>query len=75
MTFSKLERQNIFSYFMVLKLFCSVPTKTLRKAMIKGPVKSIQRVKIAHSFLHVVSKLFHFCHFKFVLVVLDMAAK
>ena len=25
----------------------------------KGPVKLIQRVKIAHSFLHVMSKLFH----------------
>ena len=45
----------------------------------KGPVKLIQRVKIAHSFLHVISKLFHPRvpphHFQFAQVALHLKVK
>ena len=40
----------------------------------KGPVKLIQRVKIAHSFLKFVSSLFHY-YIKLAYVVLHMAVK
>ena len=39
--------------------------------VLKGPVKLIQRVKIAHSFLHVMSELFH----PIVHVVLNLTVK
>ena len=40
----------------------------------KGPVKLIQQIKTAHSFLQLVSNLFHFYHFKLAYVVLHIAA-
>ena len=52
------------------------PSKDKNDLDVKGPAKLIQWVKIAHSFLNILSKLLHFIYnFKFVLVALHMTVK
>ena len=54
---------------------CQQTGVKFKRTFLKGPVKLIQRVKMAHSFLYFVSNQFHFNHFKLAFVVLHVAVK